>query len=201
MCYKRENVEFLKSLEKRTITLNDYCYAYYRAKVLPLPKNQQEMIKKVAQKTVEILPKHPYNGRVNEFGNHMEKVLRAAIKDVLGVKARGLGTGYPDVHFKFKGKNYYPECKVTKDFEPDSFRFFYTSAPSETTKANKKIADGYHLLFHFQHDMRGRGKGSLTGKYKISDLEGFLYRNESIQQGNKKDLYLTHKNIIAQNDS
>ncbi|SVE15130.1 uncharacterized protein METZ01_LOCUS467984, partial [marine metagenome] len=31
------NVDFLKSLENREITLNDWCEAFYDAKIFPLP--------------------------------------------------------------------------------------------------------------------------------------------------------------------
>lgn len=197
------NVEYLRSLEnKRKITLNDWCEAYYNAKVLVLPSNQYDLFYKVAQKAIDILPEFPYRGRVNEFGNHMEKVLIEAIKRVLDVPAKGLGTGYPDVYFTHNGENYYPECKVGKNIfdKPNGFRMFYTSAPSEITKKSKNIKDGYHLLFHFEHDMKKNGIGSLSGKFAITDLEGFPYYIQSIQQGTGKDLYESHNKIIIKND-
>lgn len=193
------NVEFLRSLENRKITLNDWCEAYYNAKVLSLPSNEHDLFKKVAEKAIEILPEFPYRGRVNEFGNHMENVLIEAIKRILNVEAINLGSGYPDVYFTYNGKNYYPECKIGKNIfdKPSSFRMFYTSAPSKRTKKIKKIKDGYHLLFHFEHDMKQTGVGSLTGKFKITDLDGFVYKNESIQQGSGKDLYESHNKVFA----
>lgn len=196
------NVEFLRNLENRYITLNDWCEAYYNAKVLLLPIEEHLIFKKITEKAIEILPKYPYNGRINEFGNHMENVLIEAIQIVLDIEeVVNLGSGYPDIHFSLNGKDYYPECKVSgiKTFDkPSSFRMFYTSAPSEKTKKMKNIKDGHHLLFHFEHNMKKNGIGSLTGRFKITDLDGFVYKSESIQQGSAKDLYKSHKKVIVE---
>ena len=196
-----KKIEFLRNLENRDITLNDWCEAFYNAKINPLPKEEFEIFKKVAEKTIEILPEFPYNGRRNEFGNHMENVLIEGVKRVLGVEGKNLGSGYPDVHFEYEGKNYYPECKVGKDIfaKPNGFRMFYTSAPKARTKELKNIQDGHHLLFHFEHGMEEDGEGSLTGRFKITDLDGFGYRVEAIQQGNAIDLYEKHNKVILEN--
>jgi len=198
------NVEFLRNLENREITLNDWCEAFYDAKIFPLPTEEYSLFEQIARKTIDIFKltnEYPYSGRRNEFGNHMENVLIAGVKEVLGIEAKNLGSGYPDVHFEYNGKNYYPECKVGHHLwkKADGFRMFYTSAPKPRTKALKNIKDGHHLLFHFEHGMIKDGPGVLTGRFKITDLDGFVYRVEAIQQGNAKDLYENHNKIIVEN--
>ena len=195
------NIEFLRNLEKIEITLNDWCEAFYNAKIIPLPKEEYQLFNEVARATIQLLPKFPYTGRRNEFGNHMEDVLIAGIEQVLGAEAKNLGTGYPDVHFEYNGKHYYPESKVGKDLwkKPDGFRMFYTSAPKQVTKAKKNLQDGHHILFHFEHGMETDGEGVLTGRFKISDLDGFKYKVEAIQQGSAIDLYQKHDKVITEN--
>ena len=202
MSISQSNVELLRSLEKREITLNDWCMAYYNAEIIPLPQEEYELFGEVARTTIELLPEYPYKGRVNEFGNHMENVLIAGIKKVLGADSVNLGTGYPDVYFEYNGKHYYPESKVGADLskKPDGFRMFYTSAPAQSTKVTKNIQDGHHVLFHFEHGMPKGGKtGILTGRYKVSDLDGFRYKTEAIQQGSAIDIYKRHDKVITEN--
>ena len=199
----QDNVEMLRNLpHKVDISLNDWCMAFYNAKIFPLPEEEYELFGEVAKTTIELLPEYPYKGRVNEFGNHMENVLIAGIKKVLGADSVNLGTGYPDVYFKYNGKHYYPESKVGQDLskEPDGFRMFYTSAPAEKTIKTKNIQDGHHILFHFEHAMpKGSKVGALSGNFKVSDLNGFRYKTENIQQGSAKHIYNEHNKVVTEN--
>ena len=90
----------------------------------------------------------------------------------------------------------YPELKISKKIDDiNTFRVFYTSTPKESTKKRKAIVDGYHILFHFEHD----GPGKLSKKYRVTDLNGFEYTAlGNIQQGSYKDLYEIHDKIILE---
>ena len=56
-----------------------------------------------------------------------------------------------------------------------------------------------NILFHFEHGMETDGEGVLTGRFKISDLDGFKYKVEAIQQGSAIDLYEKHDKVITEN--
>ena len=47
--------------------------------------------------------------------------------------------------------------------------------------------------------METDGEGVLTGRFKISDLDGFKYKVEAIQQGSAIDLYEKHDKVITEN--
>jgi hypothetical protein len=172
--------------------------AYYDSEILEFPKEKLEIIKTIVEESIQVYKENPYHGRVNEMGNYMEGCLDTAIKR-LGVGfSKKLGTGYPD------------NCSILKDFEHpiymdpkvsenicvySGFRMFYTSIPAESTKKRKNISDGYHLLINYEHD----GKNNLTGRYKISDLDGFIYYIVNKQEASAKDIYETHNKVILQN--
>jgi hypothetical protein len=196
MGWTQENVDFLRSLKKRSITLNDYVKAYYDVEILPYDTSLNPILQKVINRVYEITkeayndPTHEYyfasTRRINEYGNHVEDVLCQAIEDVDGNEAKNLGVGYPDVRTTLGGYFLYPECKISKDIDTvGSMRSFYTSVPAERTKKIKDLQDGMHILFKFQHN----GPGILTGRHKIFDLNGMEYVSEALQQGNDKHVY------------
>jgi hypothetical protein len=203
MILNENNIAFLKSQSKRRITLNEYVKAYYDANILPYDNALDNVIQKSCARVFEITkaaynnPSHEfyysYDKRINEYGNHVENVLCAAIEEITGNSAKNLGVGYPDVRTKIFDYNIYPECKICADIDDvGSMRSFYTTTPAERTKKIKDLHDGIHLLFKFEHD----GPGKLTGRYKIWDLNGLEYTAEgSLQQGNAKDID-THCKVV-----
>lgn len=199
---KNENTSvdaYLLNQQERRITLNDYIRVYYGAQVLPLPENLHDFIKTVMDRVVEINDELPYYGRINEYGNHMEKVFIEVLRRYFPeVTAEKLGSGYPDTRININGVWVYPEIKIAEDvYEVSGFRTFYTSTPKDKTKNRKNIQDGSHLLIHFEHD----GPGRLTGRYRVSDLDGYEYTSlGSIQQGNTIDLYENHNKVILESN-
>jgi len=196
MSWTQENVDFLRGLGKRSITLNDYVKAYYDVEILPYDISLNPILQKVIDRVYEITkeafdnPQHEYyyapNRRINEYGNHVEDVLCQAIEDVDGTEAKNLGVDYPDVRTKLGGYFLYPECKISSNIdEVGSMRSFYTSVPAERTKKIKNLQDGMHILFKFHHN----GPGVLTGRHKVFDLNGMQYVSEALQQGNDKNVY------------
>lgn len=204
MILNDNNINFLKNQTKRRITLNEYVKAYYDCNIIPYSAQLDTIIKKSCDRVFEITdqasndPSHkfyyPKNKRINEYGNHVENVLCAAIEEITGNKAKNLGVGYPDVATKVFDYHIYPECKISSDIsDVGSMRSFYTTTPAPRTKKIKNLQDGIHLLFKFEHD----GPGRLTGRYKVWDLNGLEYTAEgSLQQGNAKDIDRHCKLII-----
>ena len=182
-----------------SITLNDYIEAYYGAKILPFNPKYKEIITHISNQVVELNPKMPYQGRINEYGNHLEKTVVASIKKVCGkeIGAKTLGSGYPDICFKFDKRWFYIEVKIGPNLwgKPSSFRMFFTSTPKDIVAQRKDIQHGYHLLFHFEHN----GPGELTGRYRITDLDGFLYHAHGRkQEGSSIDLYENHNKFVTE---
>lgn len=193
---KEDNIGFLRKQAKRRITLNEYVKAYYDADIIPFDTGLLDILQQAITRTFDITKtaygdaEHPLHyregGRINEYGNHVENVLCAAIEEITGVEAKNLGVGYPDVRTAISGYTIYPECKITKDLdEVSGMRSFYTTTPAERTKKIKNLQDGMHLLFKFEH----AGPGVLTGRFRVWDLNGLEYTAEgSLQQGNDKDV-------------
>jgi hypothetical protein len=194
----QENVKLLRSLTGNSISLNDYIMAYYDSEILEFPKEKLGFIKTIVEESIQIYRESPYHGRVNEMGNYMEGCLDSAIKRLGIGYSQKLGTGYPDNCSILEGFEYpiYMDPKVSKDIcDYSGFRMFYTSIPAESTKKRKNISDGYHLLINYEHD----GKNNLTGGYKISDLDGFIYYIVNKQEASAKDIYEIHNKVILQN--
>ena len=184
-----------------SITLNDYVEAYYEKKILKFDTKYTKILTKISKKVVELNPTMPYKGRINEYGNHLENTVVAAINEVCGevedLGAMTLGTGYPDIRFKYDKKWFYVEVKIGPDLwvRPSSFRMFYTSTPKDIVAQRKDIQHGYHLIFHFEHN----GPGELTGRYRITDLDGFLYHAHGRkQEGSSIDLYENHNKFVTE---
>lgn len=182
------NVEFLRQLSKpRKITLNDWAMAYYDAQVLPYDGTAFDTIVAAINESVRRVNdgEESYSGRINEFGNFMEDVFCSAFSELSGTETKNLGTGYPDANANIDESNFYFEFKTRGDFDKsDSFRSFFTSAPSDRTKARKNLKDGFHLLIAFETN----GPGALTGRTYLKDLNGYEYTVENIQQGSNKTM-------------
>ncbi len=187
----------LRSLTGTSITLNDYIKAYYDAEIIDFPKEKLELIKTIVDTSIDVYRENPYKGRVNEMGNYMEECLHKAILKLDIGSSRKLGTGYPDNCSTLNDLKHllYMDPKVSENiFNYNGFRMFYTSTPAELTKKRKNIVDGYHLLVNYEHD----GKNNLTGRYKITDLDGFTYYMVNKQEASAKDIYESHNKVILQ---
>jgi len=197
MKYNPSKVQMLQSLTGNTITLNDYVKAYYDAEIHTFPIDKLDLLQQIVHSSIEIYRKNPYTGRVNEMGNYMEDCIHQAIMKMdIGISKR-LGTGYPDNCSILNGFDFpiYLDPKVSASISTyTAFRMFYTSLPSEETKKRKNIKDGYHILINYEHD----GRNNLTGRYKITDLDGFVYTTVIKQEASSKDLYEVHNKVILQ---
>ena len=197
MKYNMSNVVMLRSLTGNTISLNEYIKAYYDCEILEFPKDKLELIRTIVDTSIEVYRENPYDGRVNEMGNYMEECLHRAILRLGIGESNKLGVGYPDNCSILRDLNYklYMDPKVSKDVNnTNGFRMFYTSTPTELTKKRKNISDGYHLLVNYEHD----GNNNLTGKYKITDLDGFIYYMVNKQEASSSDIYNSHRKVILE---
>jgi hypothetical protein len=103
--------------------------------------------------------------RVNEFGNHMEEVLRntdpTRFTKPTNAKGKKQATGYPDLKFVSNQIVVYPEIKILKQGSTDNaMRSFYVSTFGKIT------SDAVHVVIGFEHvDMK------LTGNYHIVDMK------------------------------
>jgi len=120
----------------------------------------------------------PYTGRVNEFGNHMEKVLLNtdptyfykphSNKVTKKGNTKKQQMGYPDLAYSdpmttvaCASTKFYVEVKVFKQgSDDDKFRSFYLSTFDKITSS------AAHVVVAFEHD----GNKILTGKYHIVDM-------------------------------
>lgn len=105
-----------------------------------------------------------WSGRVNEFGNHMEDVLRSTDSTRFTKPKKKNGkkqsTGYPDLQFISNNICVYPEIKVLKSGSEDgAMRSFYISTFDKVT------SDAVHIVIGFEHIDK-----KLTGKYHIVDM-------------------------------
>lgn len=135
-------------------------------RVLPLANDvKQELMPLVEQaiKDYNSGPKFP--GRPNEFGNHMEDVLRnTSNKFSKPTKSNGKkqATGYPDLKFDSDSILVYTEVKTLAEGSKDSdMRSFYLSSFDKIT------ADAVHVVVGFEHKDK-----VLTGNYHIVDMAG-----------------------------
>jgi hypothetical protein len=117
-----------------------------------------------------------FQGRVNEFGNHMEKMFNSNLFEQLKPD-----TGYPDLQRKEtemnNGKPYFAEVKVTdKDSKESSFRSFYLSGALKKIKQSRA-----HILIAFRHKNKIISKEPIV--IDLYDLE--LTCKEEWNCGNK----------------
>ncbi len=192
------NVDYLRAQEERTITLNEWCQAYYNCDIIEFPMDKVDYIHQIAQRTIELQNQSEKSTRrVNEQGNDTEEFLLIAIKEVLGDEFTTLGSAYPDIKGNTPILDYplISDSKIRKNLkEGDSLRIFYTSTPKGRTVSKKSLQTSYHLLFLFEHD----GNSNLNGNYRVADLCDFKYTSKGrIQEGNYNDI-LKHDKFIAQ---
>jgi hypothetical protein len=104
-----------------------------------------------------------FPGRPNEFGNHMETVLRlTSDRFCKPAKANGKkqATGYPDLRFDSNHTVVYPEIKtLAEGSDASDMRSFYLSTFDKIT------ADAVHVVIGFEHKEK-----VLTGRYHIVDM-------------------------------
>tara|TARA_B100000900_G_scaffold381216_1_gene367493 strand:+ start:144 stop:809 length:666 start_codon:yes stop_codon:yes gene_type:complete len=118
-----------------------------------------------------------YSGRVNEFGNFLEKKVEEMFqhdeleftptKNVLG---RNQTVGYPDYNLTFKRNTIYGDCKVVStDTINSSQRSFYY----QPTKTGKILKDAPHFLLVFIREQKkgDRNKNDNSPPFKIIDYK------------------------------
>ena len=136
-------------------------------KVLPLTNDIVEAITPFVKQAIINYNAGPvWPGRVNEFGNHMETVLRNTdiIRFTKPTKKNGKkqSTGYPDLKFTNNVIVVYPEIKVFKAGSDDgTMRSFYLSTFEKIT------SNAVHVVIGFEHIDK-----KLTGNYHIVDMSG-----------------------------
>lgn len=135
-------------------------------KVLPLTDDiVKDIIPFVEQAIANYNSGPVWPGRVNEFGNHMEEVLRKTdpTRFTKPTKANGKkqATGYPDLKFLSYNIVVYPEIKILNQGSDDSdMRSFYLSTFDKIT------SNSVHIVVGFEHVNK-----KLTGKYHIIDMK------------------------------
>ena len=125
-----------------------------------------------------------YTGRINEFGNFLEKELEERFKhdelkfipprNALGASQ---SVGYPDYKLSYKKNTIYGDCKVVSTETKDSSQrsFYY-----QPTKTGKILKDAPHFLIVFIREQK-KGLGNKNDNsppfriidYKIVDLYDF----------------------------
>lgn len=155
MFNNKDKVKFSKIIEDQT--------GY---KVLPLTDDiRKDITPYIEQAIKDYNAGKIWSGRVNEFGNHMEVVLRDTdvSRFLKPTKKNGKkqSTGYPDLKFISNGIVVYPEIKVLKEGSEDgAMRSFYLSTFDKVT------SDAVHIVIGFEHVDK-----HLTGKYHIIDMK------------------------------
>jgi hypothetical protein len=153
--FNKDKFKFSDLIEDKT----DY-------KVLPLTDDIVESITPLVKQAIVNYNAGPvWQGRVNEFGNHMESVLRETdtLRFTKPTKKNGKkqSTGYPDLKFLNNDMPVvYPEVKVLKaGSDNSSMRSFYISTFDKIT------SDAVHIVIGFEHI-----DNKLTGKFHIIDM-------------------------------
>ena len=124
-----------------------------------------------------------WSGRVNEFGNHMEEVLRKTNPNRFSKPTKSNGkkqsTGYPDLKFPSNDVVVYPEIKILNAGTKDgALRSFYLSTFDKIT------SDAVHIVIGFEHIDK-----KLTGKYHIVDMKDKTLTIKVEFACNNKELY------------
>lgn len=134
---------------------------------------------------------YPFNGRVNEFGNHIERIVKTELNK-LNIKAdtptnsqgKKVSSGYPDIEFEYKNKKYYLECKTfDKKNINDSFRSFYFSPE----KNSKITTSTIHFLISFEKEKVENGY--LIKSFKIISLNSMSCNLKSEFNASNKEMY------------
>jgi hypothetical protein len=151
---------------KDKVTFADIIQSQSGYKVLPLTDDIVKDIVPFVEQAIANYNSGPHwSGRVNEFGNHMEEVLRKTDPTRFSKPTKSNGkkqsTGYPDLKFPSNNIVVYPEIKVFKAGSEDgTMRSFYLST------FNKITSDAVHVVIGFEHVDK-----KLTGKYHIIDMK------------------------------
>lgn len=150
---------------KDRVTFGDLIKTQSGFNVLPLTETIIEDIKPfVEQAIIDYNAGTKYSGRVNEFGNHMEKVLANTSKRFskpTKKSGKKQSTGYPDLTITSDNLVVYPEIKVfNKGSDNGGMRSFYLSTFDKIT------SDAVHVVIGFEHVDK-----TLTGVYHIVDMQ------------------------------
>ena len=151
---------------KDKIPFEDVIRSQSDYKVLPLTDDiKNDLIPFIEQAIINYNAGPIYNGRVNEFGNHMEEVLRntnpAKFSKPKKSNGKKQSTGYPDMTHMFSDIVIYDEIKILNESsELSDMRSFYMSTFDKIT------SDAVHIVIGFEHVDK-----KLTGKYHIVDMK------------------------------
>lgn len=176
---------------KDKITLADLIEEKTGHKVLPLTVGiEGELTPLVLQAIANYNAGPKFPGRVNEFGNHMETVLRntdlTKFSKPTKLNGKKKSAGYPDLKFiSSNGTIVYPEVKVYKQgSEGGQMRSFYISSFDKVT------TDAVHVVIGFEHVDK-----VLTSKYHIVDTGNVTLEVKMEYACNNKELYSNAQNI------
>ena len=143
------------------------------------------------------------NGRANEFGNYIEKIVKDEmnklnLKADIPINSQGkkVASGYPDIAFEFNNKTYYCECKTfNKANVNDSFRTFYFSPE----KHSKITVNTIHFLISFESEKQDQG--FYVKSYKIISLNSLYCSLKSEFNASNKELYSNEYGYLVLFDS
>ena len=152
-------------------------------RVLPLTDEIRQALEPYVQQAITKYNSGPiYPGRINELGNHMEKVLLATsplFQKPKTAQGKLQSTGYPDLMFTHNGIKVYPEVKTLDKKSLDStMRSFYLSSFTKIT------GDAVHVVIGFEHT-----KKVLTGRYHIVDMVDKILTVKVEYACSNKELY------------
>ena len=152
-------------------------------RVLPLtPEIRADIIPFVEQAIRDYNAGPVFAGRPNEFGNHMEGVLKNTtprFDKPRKANGRKQSTGYPDLTIISHAVTVYPEIKTyDKDNVYNPMRAFYLSSFDKIT------ADAVHVVIGFEHKDK-----ILTGQYHIVDMAKKVLTVKVEYACSNRDLY------------
>lgn len=151
---------------KDKIKFSDLIESQTEYKVLPLTDDIKNDIIPYIEKAIKDYNSGPvWSGRVNEFGNHMEEVLKKTDPTKFSKPSKSNGkkqsTGYPDLKHALNHIIIYDEVKVlNKGSDLSDMRSFYMSTFDKIT------SDAVHIVIGFEHVDK-----KLTGTYHIVDMK------------------------------
>ncbi len=137
-----------------------------------------------------------YNGRVNEAGNEIEKILKPQINNLLNISCKtptlangtAQSSGYPDYLIESSGITIYADVKAFQaKSKESSFRSFYY----EPTNQIKILKDAPHCLIGFEiKSLGGDNKSPFELiKYEIVDLYDLQVNFKAEFNANNSDVY------------
>jgi hypothetical protein len=168
---------------KEKSKLSDLIQANTTFQVLPMTQEIKQEIEPFIKQAIENYNAGPvFIGRPNEFGNHMEDVLRkTSTKFSKPTKSNGnkQSTGYPDLKFDSTSVLVYTEVKTfKKDSDNSDMRSFYLSSFDKIT------SDAVHVVVGFEHH-----EMVLTGNYHIVDMANKVLTVKVEHACSNKELY------------